>query len=192
MTGYRHNAGEDPLRETAPRAATARYRDAPAALPENDLTGMLYKCYPVDAAYHIVAPDWWGFAGTGVRRRSVIPGLVGGESDRVYPNRRTPRPMQILSHTSLLVPRCPDHGPRHLRPTRSGAAVFNAGTLRWGCALANRCDVPLGIRTRRFTRTVTANLLRAYVTGPVGERRPARDNVDDFDLPLENGAPGAC
>jgi hypothetical protein len=64
--------------------------------------------------------------------------------------------------------------------------VFNAGTLRWGCALADRCDEPLGSRTRKFTRIVTTNLLRAFSTGPVGERRPARDNLDDFDLPLTN------
>ena len=186
MTGYRDNAWDDPLRETKPREATSRYRDGPVALPENDLTGMLYECYPVDAPYRIVTPRWWGFVGTGVRRGSVIPGLVGGESDRVYPNRRTPRPMQILSHTSFSCRGVPTTAQAVYYTTRSGAAVFNAGTLRWGCALAERCDEPLGRRTRKFTRAVTANVLRAFATGPMGERRPARDNVDDFDLPLTN------
>ena len=69
----------------------------------------------------------------------------------------------------------------------SGAGVFNAGTLRWGCALVDLCDRPLGPRTRDFARTVTDNLLRGFAAGPVGRRHPARDNVADFDLPLLNG-----
>ena len=48
---------------------------------------MLYECYPVDADYVVVSPKWWGFAGTGVTYGTAIPGLVGGESDRVYPDR---------------------------------------------------------------------------------------------------------
>ena len=34
---------------------------------------------------------------------------------------------------------------------------------------------------------MTANLLRGFAVGPVGQRYPAEDNVDDFDLPLVNG-----
>ena len=73
MTGYRDDAAQDPLRDERPAEATARFRDAPSARPENELTGMLYECYPVDADYRIATPGWWGFAGTGVRRRNRDP-----------------------------------------------------------------------------------------------------------------------
>ena len=83
-----------------PAEATSRFRDAPAARPENDLIGMQYECYPVDTRLRRVPPDWWGFGGTGVERGDRIVGLVGPEADRVYPDRHTPRPLQILSHTT--------------------------------------------------------------------------------------------
>jgi hypothetical protein len=68
----------------------------------------------------------------------------------------------------------------------SGAGVFTAGTLRWGCALVDLRDRPLGPRTRDFARQVTENILRGFARGPVGLRHPAHDNVADFDLPLVN------
>ena len=70
--------------------------------------------------------------------------------------------------------------------TRSGAGVFNAGTLRWGCALVNRCERPLERRTSDFAARVTDNVLHRFATGPVGERWPARDNVDRFGLSTVN------
>ncbi len=186
MTGYRDDAAADPLRGSMPDEATARFRDAPAAQPENRVTGMLYECYPVDADYVVVAPGWWGFAGTRVRRGSVIPGLVGGESDRVYPDASVPRPLQVLSHTSFSCRGDATTSQSVYYTTPSGAGVFNAGTLRWGCALVDLCDRPLGARTRDFARRVTENLLRGFAVGPVGREHPARDNVADFALPQLN------
>lgn len=187
MTGYRDDAGQDPESDERPAEATARFRDAPLPRPENELTGMLYECYPVSTDYLVVTPGWWGFAGTGVRRGTAIPGLVGGESDRVYPNALTPRPLQVLSHTPFSCRGDATSSQSVYYTSPSGAGVFNAGTLRWGCALVDLCDVPLGPRTRDFTRRVTANLLRGFAAGPVGVRHPAEDNIAEFDLPLVNG-----
>jgi hypothetical protein len=186
MTGYRHDATLDPLRNESPAEATSRFRDAPAARPESELTGMLYECYPVDADYVVVSPRWWGFAGTGVSYGTAIPGLVGGESDRIYPDRFAPRPLQVLSHTSFSCRGVTTTSQSVYYTTSSGAGVFTAGTLRWGCALVDLCDRPLGPETRDFARRVTENLLRGFATGPVGLQHPARDNVADFDLPLVN------
>ena len=186
MTGYRDDAHVDPARHADPASTTARWRDAPAARPENDLVGMLYECYPVDAPYRIVTPEWWGFRGTGVQRGSEIPGLVGGESDRVYPDRRTPRPLQVLSHVEISCRGDLTSAQAVYYTTRSGAGVFTAGTLRWGCALVDSCDRPLGARTRDFARTVTANLLARFAQGPVAPEHPARDNLERFDLPMVN------
>ena len=184
--GYRHDAYTDPLRTSRPRVATSRFRDPPSAMPENEVVGMLYECYPVDTDYRVVSPRWWGFRGTGVREGSLIPGLVGPESDRVYPDRNTPRPLQVLSNSTFDCRGVVTSTQSVYYSTRSGAGVFTAGTLRWGCALIDRCERPLGGTTSRFVRIVTGNLLRAFATGPVGARHPARDNVRRFDLPLAN------
>ncbi|MET1058920.1 MAG: N,N-dimethylformamidase beta subunit family domain-containing protein [Nocardioides sp.] len=186
LVGYRHDAHIDPLRTSTPHAATSRFRDPPSATPENGLVGMLYECYPVDTDYRVVSPGWWGFRGTGVRDGSLIPGLVGPESDRVYPDRFTPRPLQILSHGTFDCRGVVTSTQSVYYSAKSGAGVFTAGTLRWGCALVDRCDRPLGRTTSRFVRIVTGNLLRAFATGPVGARHPARDNLRRFDLPLAN------
>jgi hypothetical protein len=186
MTGYRHDAAQDPLRDERPAEATSLFRAAPAAEPENALTGMLYECYPVDADYVVVSPKWWGFAGTGVRAGTAIPGLVGGESDRVYPDGFAPRPLQLLSHTSFSCRGVTTTSQSVYYTAPSGAGVFTAGTLRWGCALVDLCDRRLGPRTRDFARQVTDNLIHGFAAGPVGRRHPAHDNVAEFDLPLVN------
>jgi hypothetical protein len=186
VTGYRHDAHLDPLREERPAEATARYRDQPHPQPENAVTGMLYECYPVDTDYLVTSPGWWGFAGTGVRVGTAIPGLVGREADRVYPDAAAPRPLQVLSHSPYSCRGDATSAQSVYYTVGSGAGVFSAGTLRWVCALADLCDRSLGPRTRDFVRVVTDNVLRGFAAGPVGLRHPARDNVDAFDLPLVN------
>jgi hypothetical protein len=187
VVGYRDSAGLDPQRDSrSPGETTARFRDAPAPRPENELVGMQYECYPVDADYVVASPRWWGFHGTGVHRGDRIPGLVGPEADRVYPDRPTPRPLQILSHTPYSCRGVLTSAQSTYYTTPSGAGVFTAGTLRWGCAMLDRCDRPLGERTRAFVVQVTGTLLRRFAEGPVGGEHPARDNVADFGLSPTN------
>jgi len=186
MTGYRHDAHLDPMRHQRPAATTARWRDPPAAEPENDLLGMLYECYPVRADYRVVSPRWWGFRGTGVRSGTVIRGLVGPESDRVYPDARTPRPLQVLSHDTIDCRGVPTSSQSVYYTTRSGAGVFAAGTLHWGCVLVDQCFTTLDRRAKRFVEVVTRNLVTEFADGPVGHRHPAQDNLDRFDLPTTN------
>ena len=186
VVGYRSDAWLDPLRDAQPASTTARFRDAPAARPEHELIGMAYECYPVDADYRVVSPGWWGFRGTGLGYGDTVPGLVGPEADRVYPDRSTPRPLQILSHSSYSCRGVATSTQSAYYTTPSGAGVFAAGTLRWGCALIDACDRPLGERASRFVKVVTDNVLRAFAEGRVGKRHPARDNVGKFDLPLAN------
>jgi len=186
QTGYRSDAVLDPLRAARPAEATSQFRDVPAPNPEQGLTGMMYECYPVDAAFVVEAPSWWGFRGTGARAGDRFAGLVGPEADRVYLNSRTPRPMQVLSHSPYSCRGVTTSAQSVYYTTESGAGVFNAGTLRWGCALVDRCEHPLGARTRDFVRRVTDNLLREFAEGPVGRRHPARDTVTRYALPDVN------
>jgi len=186
QVGYRHDAELDPVRTVHPDEATSRFRDFPAAQPENSVVGMLYECFPVAADYRVVTPRWWGFAGLGLRYGDRIQGLVGNESDRVYPDALTPRPLQVLSHTDIECGTVRTSAQSIYYSTESGAGVFAAGTLFWGCALVRRCGVRLDRRADVFVGRVTDNLLKGFAGGPIGLRFPAVDNVDDFELPVTN------
>jgi len=186
QTGYRSDAALDPLRDSRPAEATSQFRDVPAPDPEQGVTGMMYECFPVDADFVVTSPSWWGFRGTDARQGDRYAGLVGPEADRVYLNASTPRPMEVLSHSPYSCRGVATSAQSVYYTTSSGAGVFNAGTLRWGCALVDRCEHPLGVRTRDFVRTVTDNLLRTFATGPAGRAHPARDTVSRYPLPDVN------
>ncbi len=186
LVGYRDDAWLDPMREDIPAETTARFRDLPVPRPEHGLVGMKYECYPVHTDYVVMTPRWWGFRGTGVRRGEHVSGLIGPEADRVYPDGATPRPLQILSESTYDCRGVDTVAHSVYYSTTSGAGVFAAGTLRWGCALIDACERALGKKTSTFVRVVTGNLVRSFAKGPVGATRPARDNVDDFDLSTLN------
>lgn len=189
MIGYRHDAQLDPMQARRPAAATGRFRDGPAPAPESELTGMLYECFPVDAPWRVESGDWFGYAGTGVRHGSVFDHLVGVEADRVYPGGSTPRPLEVVAHTAYSCGGVTTSAQAVYYTTRSGAGVFNAGTLRWTCALAPRCGASLSSRTRRFVRQVTVNVLEAFSAGPAARGHPARDNLARLHLPRVNTVP---
>ena len=192
VVGYRHYAALDPLAQPDSPRTTAAFRDAPAADPENSLTGLRYECYPVDATYRVVDPGWWGFAGTGVTVGTAFEHLVGVEADRVYPVAGTPRPLEVLAHSPYSCGGQPTSAQSVYYTDRSGAGVFNAGTLRWTCAPDRRCGrVTVSERTARFTRKVLDNVLLAFAAGPAGRAHPARDNVDLFPLPRSNNVPAS-
>ncbi|MFC7495245.1 MULTISPECIES: N,N-dimethylformamidase beta subunit family domain-containing protein [unclassified Nocardioides] len=186
VVGYRSDAHLDPVRETRPAETTGRFRDAPVPRAEHGVVGMQYECYPVDTDYVIVSPQWWGFRGTGLRAGDRIVGLVGPEADRVYPDAASPKRLEVLSHTSYDCRGVTTTTQSVYYTVPSGAGVFAAGTLRWGCAFIDGCEHPLGPDARSFVRTVTGNLVREFAKGPVGARHPARPNVDRFALPVTN------
>jgi hypothetical protein len=193
VVGYRHDAALDPATLRGEPGSTARFRDPPHPRPENSLTGMLYECFPVDAPFRVASASWWGFAGTGVRSGDSFAHVVGVEADRVYPVESTPRPLEIVGHVNYSCGGVATSAQAIYYTTESGAAVFNAGTLRWTCALSARCGASFGVTAtaRRFVRRVTDNVLTAFATGPAGPGLPARDNVGSYDLPTDNLVPAS-
>jgi hypothetical protein len=188
VVGYRTDAVLDPA---SPAQRTGLWRDAGRDWAESELTGMQYECFPVDAPFRVVSPSWWGFVGTGTRAGEQLAHLVGVEADRVYPIASTPRPLQVLAHVPYSCRGIGTSAQATYYSTRSGAGVFSAGTLRWTCALNDRCPVALTRRTVHFVNRVTANVLREFARGPAGRRHPARDNVGRFDLPTQNLVPAS-
>jgi hypothetical protein len=182
LIGYKTDAtSHDPARFTDPAAVTARWRDHPHPDPENSLTGMLYECYPVDTAWHVTTPGWWGYRGTGVHAGSRFPHLIRLEADRVYPVPGTPHPLQILSYSRYPCQGVPTSAEAVYYTVPSGAGVIDLGTQWWPCALRHHCAA-LPTRDNTFARQVMTNVLRVFATGPAGRSHPAHDNTARFHL----------
>jgi hypothetical protein len=128
----------------------------------------------------VVSPDSWLFRGTGVRHGTRFPGLVGIEYDRVNPDSPVERPIEILSHSPLTCRGIHSYADSAYYTHRSGAGVFNAGTMRWVRSFSGDIGYGIDQRTGRFVRQVTANVLRAFADGPAAEKYPARDNLAEM------------
>src|SRR5438552_8485109 len=84
IVGYKEKAGdEDPLaldgNPANDRQITGRWRDRPAARPEERLIGVMYAADPVDGDVIIDDASHWAFAGTGLKPGAALPGLLGYE-----------------------------------------------------------------------------------------------------------------
>lgn len=174
-------ASEDPLNGKDDTAVTANWPDAPAADPESSLLGNQYGCFPgrTRVAGVIVDPGNWLFAGVPVTHGERLPGLVGPETDAVQLGYPTPRPIEVLMHSPT---NCPGNSPSHADVSyyvaKSGAGVFDAGTIDWVCTMGGgSCHGRISGPTHRVTLQVTDNLLRAFARGPAGREHPAHDNL---------------
>jgi hypothetical protein len=178
---YKSSYQDDPLYGKDNALVTNDFRAPPDPDPESSLTGTLYEGFPTVADYVVAAPDAWMFSGTGVRRGDRFKALVGIEYDRVNPDSPVERPIQVLSHSPLTCNGVNSYADSAYYTHRSGAGVFNVGTMRWvesfgpptyHWGITRRCG--------RFTRRVTANVLRAFADGPAAAKHPAHDNLREL------------
>jgi len=172
-----YKTSPDPAAAANPALATTNFADQPRPDPESSLTGTSYEGYPVDASYVVTSPSSWVFAGTGVTAGSSFPHLVGVEYDRVNPGNPVPRPIEVLSHSPLKLDGAASYGDSAYYTCKSGAGVFNSGTMRWVEAIYGDQPHGIGGATPSMVRQVTTNVLRAFADGPAAARYPARDNL---------------
>ena len=174
---YKTSYTKDPMYGKDNALVTSDWREPPHPDPESSLTGTLYESNPVSAAYVVATPGAWLFAGTGVRRGTRFRGLVGIEYDRVNPVYPVERPIQILSHSPLTCRGVHSYADSAYYTHHGGAGVASTGTMRWVASLGGLHRFGLDRRTARFTRRVTANLLRGFAGGPAAAAHPAHDNL---------------
>ena len=123
------------------------------------------------------SPTAWGWCPA-----SSLGPLVGPEYDRVDLRVPTPHPLQVLFHSPV---HCTggggidDASDVTYYTTPSGAAVFDAGTSKWECALDDTaCQPGWGDpATFQVVREVTRRLLLAAAAGPIGRIHPAVDTT---------------
>jgi hypothetical protein len=181
---YKSDVAQDPMYSTDPALATTDYRADPAPDPESSMTGVIYEGYPVDASYVVYKPDHWLFAGTGAYKGQSFDHLVGVEFDRVNLGYPTPRPIEVLAHSPLVLEGQPDHSDTAYYTTSSGAGVFASGTMRWVESMmaghrGDGDDHYISPAAGDFVSKVNTNLLLAFAKGPARESYPAaQDNLD--------------
>ncbi|GAA1368882.1 N,N-dimethylformamidase beta subunit family domain-containing protein [Streptomyces beijiangensis] len=176
---YKNDWPQDPGRPEG-GYPTTNFREPPHAQPENSLTGTLYESNPTTADYVVTSPGHWLFAGTGVRQDEKFPGLVGTEYDRANGSETTPRPIEVISHSPLTCRGINSFANSAYYTAKSGAGVFNTGTMRWVGSINGDGGHGIDARTAKFTSKVTENLLHAFAAGPAARTHPAHDNLDRF------------
>ncbi len=158
-------------------------------MPEVEVLGQMYDCYPSRGDATIIDPAFFLFAGTGATADSRIPGLIGIESDRAFARPDTPRPIQVPALSETLCEDGTSWSTMTYYTTSNGAGVFATGTMNWGPSLAGADRGGLTPETTAFTATVTANLAEAMAAGPMGSMHPARDDYGLIEtLPQRNFA----
>ncbi len=172
ITGYKSDAAADPVKGAQNTNLWRLQR------PESSLVGQLYECFPAKGDLRVEDPTHWLFAGTGAKRGSTYPGLVGVEIDRAYPF--SPATTRILAHSPVA---CADRGTTHSDLTvytaASGAAVVSVGTMNWRSGISSDAPAPAHIpgSSVAFATRVTRNLLTGMARGPIGKDHPQRANL---------------
>ncbi|HEY3958488.1 MAG TPA: N,N-dimethylformamidase beta subunit family domain-containing protein [Streptosporangiaceae bacterium] len=175
---YKTSYLQDPMYGKDNALVTSDWREPPNPDPESSVTGTLYESNPASADFVVASPQSWLFAGTGVQRGTKFTGLAGIEYDRVNPGYPVQRPIEVLSHSPLTCRGVHSYADSAYYTHRSGAGVFNTGTMRWVASMA-RPYPPFGLnsRTAKFVRVVTKNVLRGFADGPATAKHPAHDNL---------------
>jgi hypothetical protein len=175
---YKTDWRNDPMHGVDDALVTNDFRQHPKPNPECSLTGTYYEANPVEGAYQVLTPGSWLYAGTGAKKGSKYPGLIGPEYDRVNPVVKLPRPMQVLSHSPVRCKHTNTYSDSAYYTTGSGAGVFSAGTMNWTRALFPVSTRGFSPKTSAFVEQVTTNLFHAFKAGPAAGRFPAVDNLD--------------
>ena len=154
----------DPSAERA-RRASGRWRDAPTARPESALIGVMYLADPVDGDVVVDDADHWAFAGTGLRRGSVLPGLLGYEVDAVAQG--SPAGLRRLAHSPFSQPSGETgYADMTIHETAGGALVLATGSMYWNWGL-DGYNAPRwhGNRVSAAAQRITRNVLERMLAG---------------------------
>lgn len=158
------DAGIDPVQGPT---TTVAWRSPPVNRPEQPLRGVqsAFTFFQANVGYVVTNSSHWVYAGTGFKDGDVVPGIVGYEVDRFWPNVPPPNAVSqtILSQSPFTDWRgMPDYANSAIYQAPSGAWIFSAGTMSWSWGLDNFYSNAAA--DARIQRT-TANILNAFLSG---------------------------
>src|SRR5262249_48844116 len=95
---YKTDYQRDPLTAADLRYATNPRRSWPLNLPENAMLGAMFGGIVQTSAPLVLAKGAERFlSGTHLQAGSMVPGLVGTEFDRIFPNGATPPTLDVIA-----------------------------------------------------------------------------------------------
>jgi len=177
----------DPGAGDDPHLVTVNWRELPLRKPEAEIVGVQYGCAEVRANLRLVNTSSWLYAGTGATEGQRLTNLVGVEFDELAPSSLTPTGVEVFAATPLTCRNLTYQQVTayHTRP--SGAGVFAAGTIDWGCGLDGTCP---GIERFEIVRGVTLNVLQAFAAGPAGLLHPSSGNTGRYRIAVHQPVGG--
>src|SRR5579859_1193438 len=143
-TSYYPGSKPDPFALTNPQESGVRWRDPPLNEPEGLVLGQMYGGALDGANVPLVIDKAASkfLAGTSLHAGSALPGLIGGEYDRVSDTVVPRQDVTVLASSPLQCAKtslCPASGQdianAILYNFSSKAKVFDAGTFYWGWGL---------------------------------------------------------
>jgi len=173
MVAYKEVAQtEDPYAidgdPTNDHLVTTQWRDRPVNRPENRLLGVMFETVPVDGDIRITHPEHPIMAEVPLPPDHRLPGLLGYEIDRTFPD--GPPGLTVLARSPILHRGETRYGEMTLYQASSGAWVFATGTIQWSWGLDDY-NAPT-LRTSRLS-PAAQQLTRNVLAWIAGKRRPS-------------------
>ncbi|HET6874379.1 MAG TPA: N,N-dimethylformamidase beta subunit family domain-containing protein [Acidimicrobiales bacterium] len=171
------DSGADPINGTGqPKQVTGNtWSDPPASWSQVPFVGEQYTGYvepgykPVDLV--VYDGSSWLFAGTGLKSGDKVPGLLVSDFDQVEPG-MSPDNVEVLAHSPMprrevqSNVRNPASDAAYWTDARSGAGVFDSGTVTW---------IP-DLQSSPAVDQMTGNLFKLFGEGPAGQTTPSVPN----------------
>lgn len=162
---YKKKANRDPLASAADpqrrRFTTTQFRRPPVNRPENQLVGIMHESHRVNRDIVIEDASSWVFQGTGLQKGDTLPGLLGYEVDRIFPQ-GTPPNIHRVAHSPYLVKGESRYGDMTYYEAPSGSTVVATGSMQWNWGL----DESFTLHGRKFAdqavEIATRNILRRF------------------------------
>jgi hypothetical protein len=174
------DAGEDPETRVDPKLSTpAFWSDPPLGDSAGKLVGDSYGGYGIHAPFVITEPTAFLYAGTAAAKGTELAGVVAGDYDNYLPG-IDPRNVEIVAH-SPVVTSYGMHGHAdatyYTDPT-SQAGILATGTIGWIPAMTP-CNAGTDCPATMLDQ-ITANITRAFGSGPAGLLYPSAPNSSQY------------
>ena len=158
----------DPFMKQDTSQITVQFRQLPVNKPEQSLLGAMWAGdFNWGTSYDWIVADAanWIFAASGLKNGDHLPGLVGYEYDKVYPNFPVPQGDSILSSSPVhnIINNGFDMSNATVYTAQSGARVFDAGTIQWSWGLDGYGGHNV---VNASAQKITKNILLNFLTVP--------------------------
>ena len=189
VVDYR-NSAEDPIfHGPDPMAVTGnQWTNPPSSFDPESFIGETYSGYLLpstpNAPITVFDASSWLFQGTGLTNGATIPNVIGSDIEHLNPAGPMPKNLQVLAHSPIPLKgvftaegkwKGKTYSDATYYTNAAKAGVFDSGDNIWISTLA-ACSPGTPDCSSATMRTLTANVLRLFGSGPAGLTQPSRPN----------------